>query len=67
MTTLGGYLRSLRLCQDEISLDKMAKKIGCCKSYLSDVENNKIMPSLAKSVLIAKHYKTTLNLMSKYL
>ncbi len=64
---LGEYLRFLRLHQNKISLEKMAEKIGCTKSYLWDVESNKTMPSLAKAVLIAKHYKTTLNLMVKYL
>ena len=65
--TLGEYLRGLRLCQNEMSLGKMAEKIGCTKSYLWDVESNKTMPSLAKAALIAKHYKTSLNMMVKYL
>jgi transcriptional regulator with XRE-family HTH domain len=65
--TLGEYLRGLRLCQTNMSLEKMAKKIGCAKSYLSDVENNKIMPTLAKSAIMAKAYKTSLNQMGQYL
>lgn len=65
--TLGEYLRGLRLRQNEMSLDKMAKKIGCTKSYLCDVENDKTMPSLAKAALIAHHYKTNLKLMIGYL
>ena len=67
MITLGEYLRGLRLCQNEMSLEKMSVKIGCTKSYLSDVENDKIVPGLSKAKDIAKGYKTSLNLMGKYL
>lgn len=67
MITLGAYLRGLRLCQTNVSLEKMSVKIGCTKSYLSDVENDKTMPSLAKAGAIAKGYKTSLNQMGKYL
>jgi transcriptional regulator with XRE-family HTH domain len=65
--TLGEYLRGLRLCRHEMSLDKMAEKIGCAKSYLWDVENDKVMPTLSKAALMAKHYKTSLNQMGRYL
>ena len=65
--TLGEYLRGLRLCQNEMSLDRMAEKIGCSKSYLWDVENDRVMPTLSKSLAIAKHYKTSLNQMGKHL
>lgn len=65
--TLGKYLRGLRLCQKESSLDKMAVRVGCSKSYLWDVENDNVMPTLAKAAVIAKHYKTSLNQMGKYL
>ena len=65
--TLGEYLRGLRLCQTDMSLEKMAEKIGCAKSYLSDVENDKIMPTLSKAAVMAKAYKTSLNQMGKYL
>ena len=65
--TLGEYLRQLRLSQNKVSLEKMAEKIGCTKSYLWDVESNNTMPSFVKAVLIAKHYKTSLTMMSKYL
>ena len=67
MTTLGEYLRGLRLCQTNVSLEKMSVKIGCTKSYLSDVENDKIEPRLSKAKDIAKGYKTSLNQMGKYL
>jgi len=66
MTALGAYLRGLRLCQTNVSLEKMSVKIGCTKSYLSDVENDKTMPSLAKAVVMAKAYKTSLNQMGRY-
>ena len=65
--TLGEYLRGLRLCQTDMSLEKMAEKIGCAKSYLSDVENDKIMPTLSKAAIMSKAYKTSLNQMGKYL
>lgn len=65
-TTLGSYLRSLRKCQHKVSLDLMAERVGCCKSYLWDVENDRVMPTLIKSKAIAKNYKTSLNLMGKY-
>lgn len=65
--TLGEYLRGLRLCQNEMSLEKMADKVGCTKSYLWDIENDKSCPSLYKAALIAKAYKTSLNQMGKYL
>ena len=65
--TLGEYLRGLRLCQTDMSLEKMSEKIGCAKSYLSDVENDKIMPTLSKAAAMAKAYKTSLNQMGKYL
>ena len=65
--TLGEYLRGLRLCQTDMSLEKMAEKIGCAKSYLSDVENDKTMPTLSKAAVMAKAYKTSLNQMGKYL
>ena len=65
--TLGEYLRGLRLCQNEMSLERMAEKVGCSKSYLWDVEHDKIMPTLTKAALMAKHYKTSLNLMGRYL
>jgi len=45
----------------------MSVKIGCTKSYLSDVENDKIVPRLSKAKDIAKGYKTSLNQMGKYL
>jgi hypothetical protein len=67
MITLGEYLRGLRLCQTNVSLEKMSVKIGCTKSYLSDVENDKIVPRLSKAKDIAKGYKTSLNQMGKYL
>jgi transcriptional regulator with XRE-family HTH domain len=50
-----------------MSLEKMSVKIGCTKSYLSDVENDKTMPSLVKAEAIARAYKTSLNQMGKYL
>jgi cytoskeletal protein RodZ len=56
MTTLGEYLRGLRLCQTNVSLEKMSVKIGCTKSYLSDVENDKIVPRLSKALQKAKEY-----------
>ena len=65
--TLGAYLRGLRLCLTYMSLEKMAEKIGCAKSYLSDVENDKTMPTLSKAAVMAKAYKTSLNQMGKYL
>jgi transcriptional regulator with XRE-family HTH domain len=65
--TLGEYLRGLRLCQNEMSLDKMAEKVGCAKSYLWDVENDNVMPTLAKAAVMAKAYKTSLNQMGRYL
>jgi transcriptional regulator with XRE-family HTH domain len=65
--TLGEYLRGLRLCQTNMSLEKMSEKIGCAKSYLSDVENDKVMPTLLKAAIMAKAYKTSLNQMGKYL
>lgn len=65
--TLGEYLRGLRLCQNEMSLERMAEKIGCSKSYLWDVENDKVMPTLAKAAVMAKAYKTSLNQMGRYL
>ena len=65
--TLGEYLRGLRLCQNEMSLDKMAEKIGCSKSYLWDVENDRVMPTLSKAAVMAKAYKTSLNQMGRYL
>jgi transcriptional regulator with XRE-family HTH domain len=65
--TLGQYLRGLRLCQNQMSLEKMAQKIGCTKSYLWDVENNNVIPTLTKAAGMAKAYKTSLNQMGKYL
>ena len=65
--TLGEYLRGLRLCQTDMSLEKMAEKIGCAKSYLLDIENDKTMPTLSKAAAMAKAYKTSLNQMGKYL
>ena len=65
--TLGEYLRGLRLCQNEMSLERMAEKVGCAKSYLWDVENDKVMPTLAKAAVMARHYKTSLNQMGRYL
>jgi transcriptional regulator with XRE-family HTH domain len=65
--TLGEYLRGLRLCQSDMSLEKMAQKVGCAKSYLSDVENDKVMPTLAKAAVMAAAYKTSLNQMGRYL
>ena len=59
-------MRSLRLCQTDMSLEKMAAKVGCTKSYLSDMENGKLMPSLLKAVALAKAYKTSPNQMGKY-
>jgi transcriptional regulator with XRE-family HTH domain len=50
-----------------MSLDKMAERIGCSKSYLWDVENDKTMPTLAKAAEMAKAYKTSLNQMGRYL
>lgn len=64
--TLGSYLRSLRLCQHKMSLEKMAEKCGTSKSYLWELENDRSMPTLSKSKAIAKAYKTSLNLMGKY-
>lgn len=65
--TLGEYLRGLRLCQNEMSLERMAEKVGCSKSYLWDVENDKTVPTLTKAAIMAKHYKTSLNQMGRYL
>jgi transcriptional regulator with XRE-family HTH domain len=45
----------------------MAQKVGCAKSYLWDVENDKVMPTLAKAAVIAVAYKTSLNQMGRYL
>ena len=38
--TFGGLIRSLRM-SDDLSLVKLAKKIGVSKQFLSDVEHNR--------------------------
>lgn len=65
-TGLGEYLYGLRKCQTKVSLERMAERVGCSKSYLWDVENNRSMPTLAMAVKIAKEYKTSLNQMGKH-
>ena len=65
--SLGEYLYGLRKCQTKVSLERMATKIGCSKSYLWDVENNRSEPSLSMAIKIAKAYHTSLNKMGKYL
>lgn len=65
---LGTYLRGLRrAAKPKISLEAMANKIGCCKSYLWDVEADRVMPTLLMADKIAKSYKTTVSKMAKML
>ena len=65
---LGTYLRGLRLAtKPKISLEAMANKVGCCKSYLWDVEDDRVMPTLLMADKIAKSYKTTVSKMAKML
>lgn len=66
--SLGMHLHMSRLkikhLKGTASLEEMARRIGCSKSFLSDVENDYSMPSLRMACLIAKAYKTTLNKMA---
>ncbi len=62
---LGPYLRGLRKQQWKVSLDDMANRIGCAKSYLWEIECGGANPSLLLCMKIAKHYKTTVGQMAK--
>lgn len=64
---LGEYLYGLRKCQSKMSLERMASKVGCSKSYLWDVENNRSEPSLSMAAKIAKAYHTSVGRMVKYM
>ena len=68
MSRLGVHLHAQRIrikhLKGSASLDVMAERIGCSKSFLSDVENNISVPSLEMAIRIAKAYKTTLNKMA---
>jgi len=64
---LGSYLRGLRKQQWKVSLEDMANRIGCTKSYLWQIEAGGGNPSLQLSIKIAKHYKTTVGQMAKHL
>jgi transcriptional regulator with XRE-family HTH domain len=67
--SLGMHLYTCRLkikhLKGTASLEEMARRVGCSKSFLSDVENNVSTPSLMMAAMIAKAYKTTLNRMVK--
>lgn len=64
---LGPYLRGLRKQQWKVSLDDMADRIGCAKSYLWQIEAGGGNPSLLLAMKIAKHYKTTVGQMAKHM
>jgi len=64
---LGAYLKGLRKAQWKVSLEEMARRIGCSKSYLWDLEDGRCTPSLEMSVRIAKKYKTTIGKMATHL
>ena len=67
--SLGLHLHACRLkikhLKGTASLEEMARRVGCSKSFLSDLENNFCWPSLPMAIRIAKAYKTTLNKMAK--
>lgn len=63
--SLGVHLRSMRKKQWKVSLDDMALRCDCSKSYLWDIEHDNCMPSLLMASRIAKAYRTTLARMAK--
>jgi transcriptional regulator with XRE-family HTH domain len=50
---LGEVLRSFRLC-DELTLTEFGKRIGISSANLSDLEQGRKIPSLARVVKIAR-------------
>jgi transcriptional regulator with XRE-family HTH domain len=54
-TTLGQMLKQCRK-DCKLSLDKAAKEIGCSKSYLWDVEADKVEPSLRMARQMSEAY-----------
>ena len=65
-TGLGSYLRGLRKQQWKVSLDDMAYRVGCAKSYLWEIEAGGANPSLSLCIRLAKHYKTTVGKIAKH-
>lgn len=61
--TLGQALRAMRKAS-KLSLDKAAASIGCSKSYLWEVENDKSEPSLRMATEIAGAYGVPLATMA---
>ncbi len=63
---LGSYLRGLRKQQWKVSLEDMAHRVGCAKSYLWQIEAGYSNPSLSLCIRLAREYKTTLGKIAKH-
>ncbi len=60
MENIGSRIKDLRR-RNSLSLTKLAKSIGISPGNLSDIENNKNMPSTKAAILISEHFKVSLD------
>lgn len=60
MENIGCRIKELRGC-NSLSLTKLAKSIGISPGNLSDIENNKNMPSTKAAILISEHFNVSLD------
>lgn len=63
--TFGKALKKMRFSTD-LSLCKAAVYIGISKAFLSDLENDKVEPSLRSAVKICAAYGIPITVLSKY-
>jgi transcriptional regulator with XRE-family HTH domain len=63
---LGSYLLGLRKRQGKVSLEAMAHRVGCAKSYLWEIEAGGCNPSLSLCIRLAREYKTTVGKIAKH-
>lgn len=63
--SFGEALKAIRI-KTELSLCKAAVSIGISKAFLSDLENDKVEPSLRSAVKICSAYGIPITALSKY-
>lgn len=60
MIDIGSRIKNLR-SHKGLSLTKLAKSLGISPGNLSDIENNKNMPSTKAAILISEHFNVSLD------
>lgn len=64
INTIGQLVREHRIKCNKTQIE-IAKEIGISRNYLSDIENDRYMPSVPVMVALSKRLGVNLNLLTK--